>query len=343
MIGQLFNLVRWEWFKLQRRWMPWILLAIMLLFSQLFIWGTFFSYKSQVQSSGEVFIGGRDIEGSFRVSCNDVLAGNTSSLPSNISPDMLQELKRQCASMAQGRDSQLREMYSGFTIPGSIPNVLGVAQSMGMILIAILTASTLGTEFGWGTMRAVLVRGTGRWQYLTAKLVLLALLAGAALLVVSVVTLATSALAGALAPQPPPGEVDSLGWNDAAINFGKAWFAMLPFVALAACVTMLTASSAVGMAVALAYYFAEQIVVGIFINLFDWFQNVADYLMVENINTWMQGNQQGRVSFGGDGNLAEATTGELHAFLVLSAYLLVLGVIAFRRFQKRDIAGASGT
>ena len=31
------------------------------------------------------------------------------------------------------------------------------------------------------------------------------------------------------------------------------------------------------MGVGLGYYFFEQIFLGIFINLFDWFQNVADF------------------------------------------------------------------
>ncbi len=56
MIGHELKLIRWEWFKLRRRWMPWILLGILILFSQLFIWGSFFSYRSQVQSGGEFYL-----------------------------------------------------------------------------------------------------------------------------------------------------------------------------------------------------------------------------------------------------------------------------------------------
>ena len=38
-----------------------------------------------------------------------------------------------------------------------------------------------------------------------------------------------------------------------------------------------------GMGVGLGYYFFEHIFLGIFINLFDWFQNVADFLLIYNI------------------------------------------------------------
>ena len=39
-------------------------------------------------------------------------------------------------------------------------------------------------------------------------------------------------------------------------------------------------------------------------------------------------------------NLGDAPE-ELHAFLVLAAYVLVLGGLAFYLFQRRDIPGAS--
>ena len=39
----------------------------------------------------------------------------------------------------------------------------------------ILAASIPGTEYGWGTLRTVLVRGVGRWQLLAAKTLVIAL------------------------------------------------------------------------------------------------------------------------------------------------------------------------
>jgi uncharacterized SAM-binding protein YcdF (DUF218 family) len=45
-IGNIANLGRWEWFKLSRRWMLWILLAFAILFAQLAVWAQFFSYQN---------------------------------------------------------------------------------------------------------------------------------------------------------------------------------------------------------------------------------------------------------------------------------------------------------
>ena len=91
------------------------------------------------------------------------------------------------------------------------------------------------------------------------------------------------------------------------------------------------------MGVGLGYYFLEQIFLGIFINLFDWFQNVADFLLVYNIGVFMSGGD----AEGFAGPTQGDAPGELHAFLVLVAYVLVLGGLAFYLFHRRDIPGAS--
>ena len=98
-------------------------------------------------------------------------------------------------------------------------------------------------------------------------------------------------------------------------------------------------SSSKRRALSLGYYFFEQIFLGIFINLFDWFQNVADFLLIYNIGVFMSGGDAEGAS--GIGGILGDAPGELHAFLVLAAYALVLGGLAFYLFHRRDIPGPS--
>ena len=87
------------------------------------------------------------------------------------------------------------------------------------------------------------------------------------------------------------------------------------------------------MAIGLGYYFAEQLIVALFSNLFSWFQNVADFFLVRNISGWV----------GGSGGLAGgALPDQTHALVVLAFYTLVLGGIAFWLFERRDVQGATG-
>ena len=234
-------------------------------------------------------------------------------------------------------------MFSLITSPGSIVFSLVLGQGLGLILVAILTSSVIGTEHSWGTVRPLLVKGVRRWHMLASKLAMVALAFAASLLVVGVLGLITGQLLGGLLSDTE-GLENSSSWGDVAEVFGKAWFSVLPYAALVGLVTVATRSSATGMGVGLGYYFFEQIFVGIFINLFDWFQRAADFLLVYNIGAFMgAGDGEGESGGGGitiGGNLGDAP-GELHAFLVLMAYVLVLGGLAFYLFQRRDIPGAS--
>ena len=281
MMAHIMNLTRWEWYKLRRRWLPWIMLGLLLVVSQLFVWVSYFFNRTE----------------------------------------------------------QSRDVYDNFTLPGSIPNALGLAYSIGIFLIVILTASVLGTEYRWRTLRSILARGTGRWQYLASKIMLLGLLAGGALLIVVAVTAVSSLIAGALAGGAPAGSSASARWLDVPIAFGKAWFAFLPYIALAAFFTVLTTSTAAGMAISLVYYYAESIVAAIFLNLFTWFETAASYMLGRNATAWMtSGDDSPVISFPMGGRFGTFPSA-LHAFLVLMVYILALGGLALWLFRRRDLTG----
>ncbi len=278
-MAHIINLARWEWYKLRRRWLPWIMLGLMLVVSQAFIWGSYFF----------------------------------------------------------NRGEQSRDMYDNFTLPGSIPNALGLSHSIGIYLIVILTASVLGTEYRWRTLRSILTRGSGRWQYLASKALLLGLVAGGALLIVMAVTAVSSLIAGALAGDAPAGPSGSLEWVDVPVAFGRTWFAFLPYMALAGFFTVVTTSSAAGTAIALVYYYAESIVAAIFINLFEWFQTVADYMLGRNVTAWMTSGDDAMVVNIVLGGRFGEYPGALHSFLVLMVYIVALGGLAIWIFRRRDL------
>lgn len=333
MMETLVASVRWDWFKLSRRWIPWILLAILLVITQLIIWGNFATYQS-IQSSGGIVTGGPASSRGrpVQVKCSDLLAGNTSTLPPNTSPQVVQGLTAECQQNQAQFQHQLAQEYDTFTLPGSIPAVLSVGLTIGLILLAILTASHFGTEYGWGTIRPTLVRGIQRWQYVAAKLILLALLAAGALLVVIAVAAISSTVAAGLASQPA-GLISTATWGHAFAVFGKDLLALVAYLIFVAFFTVLTRSSAAGIAIGIAYRIAEQILVGILSAAFDWFSSVAHYLLGQNIDAW-----SGASFFGP----SQSSVSSLHALLVLLAYAVVLGGATFYLFQERDIAGAAG-
>ena len=330
------NLVRWEWFKLSRRWMPWVLLAVMVLFSQLVVWASVNGYqRTERQTGATINLGSRGNRQSITLDCRTIGATPPGSLPPAVTGEALQA---GCAQWNTAHLQELQQLRNNFTIPGALNSALGVSESVGVFLLAILTASVIGTEYGWGTLRSVLAKGTGRWQVLGAKLLLMGLVLAVAFLMVMALAGASSAIAS---PRAGEGLAPTVAWPDVARTFGRMWVALLPYMALAALFSVLTGSAAAGIGISLAYQFGEQIGVAILINLVDWFHYVADYLPARNVAAWVQGGQSPgeRGFFAG---AAGTLPGPIHGLIVLLFYTLALGALAFWLFQRRDVKGAGG-
>jgi ABC-2 type transport system permease protein len=335
-IGSIANLSRWEWFKLRKRWMLWILLVFAIMFAQLAVWGQFFSYRNLQTTGGELTVPASLQQQQGRaprtVACNDLLSGDAARQPADLGAEVVAGLAAQCRQQQTTLPARLARAYQGFTLPGSVSTALGIVQTLALILIAILTASAIGIDYGAGTLRSVLTQGVGRWTYLTAKIVTLALIAflglAAALATVAISSLIAAAIAGAA-----PAGAGPAPWSDAGIALWKAWSSTLPYLALTTFVTVFARSSAAGMAIGLGYYFAEQLIVALFSNLFSWFQNLANFFLVRNISGWT-GATGGLAA----GNLPDQT----QALIILGAYTLVLGGVAFWLFERRDVQGATG-
>ena len=340
MIANIANLGRWEWFKLRSRWMLWILLAFAILFAQLAVWGQFFSYQNLERTGGELTVPATLQQQQGRlprtVACNDLLSGDPARQPADLDVQVIAGLAAQCRQQAATLPARLARAYQGFTLPGSISTALVIVQMLALILVAILTASAIGIDYGSGTLRSVLAQGTGRWPYLTAKLLTIAILTALGLVGALATVAISSGIAGAIAGAAPSAAAAT--WSDAGLALWKAWVSVLPYLALSTFVTVVARSSAAGMAIGLGYYFLEQLLIALFSSLFSWFQNVADFLLVRNISAWTQGAGGASGGFSAlGGSLPDAT----HAIVVLAIYTVALCASAFWIFERRDVQGAT--
>ena len=352
MIAQVLRLTVWEWFKLRRRWQPWILLAVAVVLAQIGLWVSYAAYHNETMQgfvSGGISTVSTTYEQdgetiSVQATCPEIVNGQTpegiEKLPEDQRREFLADMERfreESCSTTESRDT-IRE---GFFLPGAVSSTISGLFDIAAFLVLILTASALGTEYGWGTLRTALTRGTGRWQLLSSKLVLLMLLGAAGFLVLGATAAFSSVLAAVIPPAEPGGLLDSGSWGDAAVTFGKAVYGLAPYVALAALLTVLTQSSAAGMSIAMGYFVVELIFVPLLRN-FEWFEGISDVLLGTNIDKWMQVSLV-EVEISVDGVPPEQMTSDtLQAFLILLAYTVVLAAAAFLVFQRRDITGAKG-
>ncbi len=368
----MLRLTRWEWFKLRRRWMPWILLAPLVVIPQIWLWGEYFAYRAvnSYEKPSLYFAASEDARIEEDViseddvivfSCADIddgtAAARLAGLPEKYQQDGVDFLARIREPRRHGdkeqticeekleEDSQGRVWHSQvFVLPVGLANGLAVAHFVGMILMLILASSAMGAEYGLGALRPVLARGVDRWRFLASKALLLTLAAAAALVIASVPLAVSGMVAISLVPDgmelAEPGD-----WSTVLVMYGKVLYALLPYMALALFLAVLTSSTTFGIAIAIGYVFAEGIVVsflGYRFDRMDWFQDVLDLMLGPGVAGWLM--EDGVRATGQDAAFfpLDKVQSNLRAFFVILAYIAALGGGALWLIQRKDVPGSRG-
>jgi len=345
------RLTLWEWFKLRRRRMPLVLLIVAVILTQMGLWFAYAAYHNetlQAVASGSVAsygvseeVNGETIE--FKVSCvslaNEGLPPELNKLPEEMRSRFLRGVE-EFREESCGNTSLREDLRKSFTIPHSLAESATVlANYFAPFLVIILAASHVGTEYGSGTLRTTLARGTGRWPILASKLFLVMLTCVAALIVVA----ATSTLASIAASLITPDEVNMLNdaatWLDVVVSFGKTVYALVPYVALSTFLAVLTQSAAAGTAIAMGFHVIE-LTASPILNVTRWGKSVTDFMLGNNVDEWMVSAIVTVEASGASSTAHQPDT--MQAFLVILAYTIVLSAAGFWIFLRRDITGAKG-
>lgn len=152
-----------------------------------------------------------------------------------------------------------------FAYPYSVPALLDSGQFWGSaFFVAILTTSTLATEHNWGTIRPALSGGVSRARYLLTKLLTLTLVSTVALLLALgfgvLLSLWATSVAGFDAPVPHPGSFTA---GDFVLMVSRAALCIVPYGLLAFALTVISRSTALGIAGTMGYMTLEAIIVAV--------------------------------------------------------------------------------
>lgn len=232
------------------------------------------------------------------------------------------------------RDSLLRNV----TLPAILPRTTEFIYIFGAIMLAILAASSIGSEYSWGTLRPILATGIPRGRFLAAKLVSLAV-AAAAFVVLPMLMNAILAVPIALLNDRPivAGTVD-LAWVGALLAMVARTYLLIAVPALIAFLVALAArSQAAGIGAALGLMLGEQIVAVLLLSLgLGWARSVVNLFPGQSsqvLSTYYN-------SFGTP-TLPPGILGEGRAIITLVTYGLICLVVAFLVFRRRDVRGAA--
>jgi ABC-type transport system involved in multi-copper enzyme maturation permease subunit len=247
-----------------------------------------------------------------------------------------------------GLDAEERRLaLHTFVLPWSLVSLLDTGQFWGSFVVAVLTASMVATEFGWGTARQALVRGQTRRQYLTVKLLGITIMSAAGLLIALAAGIAFSLMATAIAGEPitlrapggpaPPGLV---------LMVLRAGYAVVPYGLLAFCLTVVGRSTALGVAGTLMYMIAEAILLGILHGLGGIAPTVQAFILGHNASAVLSANVIGTENYNSLAfrsnplplDLPDPAVGAL----VIALYCALFLAIAYGVFQRRDLGIESG-
>ncbi len=356
-----FTVLRWERFKLRGRRIVWLLLLIAVGFAAFMVLLRFGEYQFRKDAAVRdelVFLPGAPRpEDEIDVDCQAFLDGDLpSDLPAPLTIDDIDVglTTNECTLEIEGVRERLVFLVEDFTLPGATAQALRWTGMIAIPLLAFFTVLVVGSEYTWGTLRTTLSRGVGRRRLLAVKLALVAVAMAVMWLVVLAVIVLTSAVATALASGVGHGEWTAGAVGDLATDALKVWWSGLPYVALAALLSILFSRWASGTlaaaAVSVGYFFFNLFSMARLLQLFEGqagFGWVADLARVDlgwNTAAWLFGEGGEPIrGFNLVGAIGKVDyPGDLWAFVVQAAYLALFAALAFRLFARRDVTGPSG-
>jgi len=150
-----------------------------------------------------------------------------------------------------------------FAYPYSVPALLDSGQFWGSVFfVSILATSTIATEHNWGTIRPALSGGVSRSSYLLTKLLTLTLVSTVALLLALGFGIALSLWATSVADVHPrvPGGFTA---GDFVLMVSRAALCIVPYGLLAFTLTVISRSTALGIAGTMGFMVLEAIAVAL--------------------------------------------------------------------------------
>jgi ABC-type transport system involved in multi-copper enzyme maturation permease subunit len=236
----------------------------------------------------------------------------------------------QVTSAAQG--------LANFILPGALKSTLDVTQQLGSWLLVVLTATALGMEDAYGTLRIMLSTGLSRSGYLLGKLAAL-LVATVVFVLAALITgvgcalLIGAATDGSIRPLSVEG---NLALTGIAMTLRTVAVLGIP-VLLTFCATILSRSQVVGTAAGLGYYLLEAVAQRVLDMLGAQGQHLSPLLPGRDIATIMALNRFDRhgAAFAGLPAIPVAVC----ALLGYSGLFLVVSWFVFRR---RDMTASTG-
>ena len=239
------------------------------------------------------------------------------------------------ASSFESPAAKAEELQS-FLLPNGIGLALDVSYIVGSILLTVLGAGLIGSEYGWGTTRVLVGSGADRTKLMLAKILYLACLTFifvlAGTLVGSLTSLAVTVVSG---NELTLGTVDGAWFADLGLMVLRGYFLTMVSAVIGFAVASITRSFAAGIAVGIGIGVLEPILTAL-LGLAGRVGDVVNqFLLTPNANSILALNGFGEVT------PPDNVLNPWQAAGVLLAYIVILLGASIVIFRRRDVPSGS--
>lgn len=242
----------------------------------------------------------------------------------------------------QAKQEALQSATGPLHLPGSLLTAVGMTNFIGLFLLVTLAGTIVGGEYSVGTIRLMLIRGPTRTQFLLAKV-------GAILactLIAVLILVPTGIVVGAilLFIHMPSIVVNFSFFTGswllhAVLSLLAVALGLFVYAMIALCLSTLGKATVAGVAGAIFWWIIEGTLSNGLVLLSsatqgpvsDFWRSIPNYFIGNNIAALLT-NQSSYLQGG-----PRSTITDLHALLVLAAYLLVFIGLAWWVNNRRDI------
>ena len=238
----------------------------------------------------------------------------------------------------------VRSFTEALRLPRSLALIEQLLLTLGQILIIILVSTIVGGEYNSGTIRLMLTRGPSRTQFLLSKVGAAITCIGLGVVAITIIGVLTGLLLNLATGVAPDFAFFTVTWSVHVLLYLLIIIlGLFTYAMMALFLSTLGRATATGLAGVLTWSFLIEPVIEVISNFGrnisgptgSFFQSLPDYLIGTNISALL-GNQSQYV-FPTSSVAQIAPVSDLHALLVLAAYIVIFIGLAWWITMRRDV------
>lgn len=221
-------------------------------------------------------------------------------------------------------------------LPKGLPVLSGGFAFFGGAIMLMLGVLSIGSDYGWGTLKTLFTQGPGRMRIFGAKLIAL----GVVLVPFVVLIYATGAVASSLIAMQEDAAITWPAAQDLIEAVLASWFILAAWTALGVMLAVLTRGTALAIGVGILYSFLIEGLLSALADSVSFLDSIVEFFLRANGYSLaaVVGASRESVSDNGPGGFSGPYVSGGQAVLVLALYTAVFLGIAAYALRRRDVA-----